>query len=359
MKKNIALFALLAVGLVIWVALNRRESSPAANKSTAVSNQKNPSKDTATAAASPRSTPNTTDDVDAIAEAAERAERLRDRQTRMERADREYNTPITFYGVVRDLDERSVADATVSYTSVEGSFAGTRQIQSSADGRFTISGVRGKYLDVQVVHPDYYELQDSRRSFNYAGTENGSLHIPDPAKPEIFRLRKKGETAELIHQEDRVLFNKDESSRSFSFYDHTRRRDQPEYIILQGVETAERDKQGKPIRRLEMVVPEGGIQQRTDPFAFTASSDGYQPKMYFMRPEFGGKLDYFVKFNNGNYARFTIIGSAGDYLIDSYFNPDQSPNLEYDPDKQITVVRNGRMGVDLVYPAKDDPPKKQ
>lgn len=47
--------------------------------------------------------------------------------------------------------------------------------------------------------------------------------------------------------------------------------------------------------------------------------------------------------------RFTIQGSAGYYNIESYLNPDQ----------EITVVRNGRMGGDLVYPTKDEESAKQ
>jgi len=292
-------------------------------------------------------------------DAARDAEQQRSVAEGLKRAEREYNTSITFYGVVLDNDNASVSGANVTYSSTDGSFVGERHLQSAHDGRFTITGIRGKYLDVYVGHPGYYALKESRKFYYYAGSENPSLHSPDPARPEVFRLRKKGEAAELVRREDQVRFDGDEPERSFSLFDHSRRRDVPEYVILRRVETAERDNRGQPIRRLEMEVQDGGIQQRIDPFAFTAPDSGYQPKMHFMRPPYGGQLDYFVKFSNGNYGRFTIMGSAGDYRIDSYLNPDRSPNLEYDREKEITFVETGKMGIDLLYPAKKEAPKKQ
>lgn len=271
-----------------------------------------------------------------------------------------YTTAIVFYGMVLDLAEQPVAQAQVKYMNADPTGKWTwKEKEAGADGTFVISGVRGRYLDVQVSHSDYYVLPESNRSFTYAGNDRGPDFKPDPAKPEVFRLKKKGQAAELIRNNERIFFERDEKERSFSLIDHSRRRDRPEYVILRGVETTERDYQGNPIRRLEMVIPNGGIRQRTDDFAFDAPTNGYETSMYFMRPELGGTLDYFVKFSSGNYGRFTISGSAGQYNIESYLNPDKSPNLEYDPAKEITVLPTGKMGVDLLYPALDGTGQKK
>lgn len=354
MKKHflIAVICLVA-GLVIWQLYSRLSPKNFASASplpsptpglTISTNQTPPTNDKVMGA----------DDVRADAKTAREALELEQQLTR------EYNTSIVFYGLVLDQNDKAVSQAEVQYMNADsatGNWTWKKNI-TREDGAFTLSGIRGRYLDIKIRHPGYYVLSESQRSFTYAGNNRGPDFRPDPARPEIFRLRKKGEAAELVRQYDRILFTKEDGhARSFSLYDHSRRRDQPDYVILQGVDTAELDRQGKPIRRLEMVVPKGGIQQRTDPLAFVAPSEGYQPSMYYMRPEFGGQLDYFVKFDNGNYGRFTIMGTGGDYLIESYLNPDQSPNLEYDKDKEITFVRTGRMGIDLLYPASDDPNK--
>lgn len=357
MKKPIVtLIALLVVGLAVWLFFSFLRPAATLAESTAIGG---PQSAANTKSASLAKQTKAEADEDAAIEAAHVAERLRDRKERDEREEREYNTLIVFYGQVLDQFAQPVSTARVEYDSVGGSFEGNRELTTDSQGRFTITGIRGKRLRIRVTHAGYYNNDYGSSYFVYAGNDRGPDFKPDPAKPEIFRLRKKGEAAELIRQEDRVLFVKEDGhARSFSLYDHSRRRDQPDYVILQGVDTTELDKNGKPIRRLEMVVPKGGIQQRTDPFAFVAPSDGYQPSMYYMRPEFfGGQLDYFVKFDNGNYGRFTIGGGSGQYNVESFLNPDQSPNLEYDPAQEITFVRTGRMGIDLLYPASDDPNK--
>lgn len=295
---------------------------------------------------------------DAAAEAADEAERLRDRQKRDERDEREYNTSIIFYGVVLDLTGQPVAAATVGYTSVEGSFAGTRQIQSAADGRFAIAGIRGKYLDVQVAHPSYYGLRESKRSFTCAGNDRDPDLKPDPAKPEIFRLREKGAAAELVHPTSIVQLDPGEPERSFSFFNHSRRRDRPEYVILRTVDKGRTNSRGKRVLDLELSAPGGGLQIRTDPFQFTAPAEGYLSTLIAPPGVSINLVDFFVRFQSGNYGRFTIAGNSGQYDVASCLNPDKSPNLEFDQAKQITVVPTGKRGVDLPCPAKDEPPKK-
>ncbi|MBI2813877.1 MAG: hypothetical protein HYX71_06305 [Opitutae bacterium] len=359
MKKYIIiLVGLVLIGVIIWLGISRYNlSPPLASRSTVSNSQLSDKTNTGAQQNSSTKQNPTVSDEDKALDAAYRARRQRERQALADKDERDFNTPITFYGIVLDEKDLQVSAPTVLYASIDGSFDGERKLQGDQGGRFTISGIRGKYLDVKVAHPGYYEIGESRRRFTYASNDRGPDFKPDPAKSEIFRLRKKGEAAELVREDERVLFTKEDGhARSFSLYDHSRRRDQPDYVILQGVDTAELDRQGKPVRRLEMVVPKGGIQQRTDPFAFVAPSDGYQSSMYYMRIP-GQPLDYFVKFDNGNYGRFTIMGSGGEYWIESYLNPDQSPNLEYDPAKEITVIRNGLMGIDLLYPASDDPNK--
>ncbi|MBA3850683.1 MAG: hypothetical protein C0502_11930 [Opitutus sp.] len=64
-----------------------------------------------------------------------------------------------------------------------------------------------------------------------------------------------------------------------------------------------------------------------------------------------------MRFENGNYGRFTIAGSGKQYDVESFLNPDRSPNLEYDREKEITVVPTGKPGIDLLYPPKSETKK--
>lgn len=360
MKKYAATFViLLFISVIAWLALNRYKSSSSSTlRSEASKLNSVESVNSGAQQASATKQGKLAADKDAAAEAAERAERLRDRQARVEQADREYNTPITFYGLVLDERDQPVSEAVAVYACVDGSFEGERKLQSDTEGRFTISDVRGKHLRVGVSHPKYYVPGNYWFYYYYAGTGNSPIHVPNSGKPEIFRLRKKGEAAELVHQSDKILFDKGEEQRSFSLFDHTRRRDQPEYVIIRAVDNGRVNSRGKRVLDLELSTPSGGLQLRTDPFQFIAPTEGYQSTL--VTPPAGiNPVGLFVRFNSGNYGRFTIAGAGSQYDVESYLNPDNSPNLEYDPAKEITMVRDGRMGIRLVYPPKDDPPPKK
>jgi len=275
---------------------------------------------------------------------------------------REYATPIVFYGLVLDERDQPVSQAEVEFMNgdtPDGNWTWKKTLADS-NGAFVLQGIRGRRLDIKIRKSGYYTISDSRRNFTYAGYHPGkALFIPDPDNPVVFRLRKNGEAAELIHRSDQVLFNLDETERSFSFYDHSRRRDQSDYVIIRPVDRGRINSRGKHVLDLELSTPKGGIQLRTDKFQFVAPTNGYQTSL-IAPPNVGTDLvDFFVRFENGNYGRFTIAGNSGQYDVDSYLNPDKSPNLEYDPEKEITFVQTGKMGIDLLYPAKKEAPKKQ
>ena len=357
-KYPIILTSLLLIGLTVWLLFSRSSPADTLAEPAAVSKPPPASKTNSSAQATALAKQTKADDEENDAlEAAYDAKRERERQEDEARARREYNTPIVFYGLVLDQFDQPVSTARVEYDSVGGSFEGDREVVADTQGRFTITGIRGKRLRIRVTHDRYYNDNYASSYFVYAGNDRGPDFKPNPAKPEIFHLRKKGEAAELIRQSDQILFNPDEKERSFSLYDHSRRRDQPDYVIIRFVDKGRINSRGKHVLDLELSTPGGGIQPRTDPFQFTAPTTGYQSSL-IPPPDVGVNIkDYFVRFDSGNYGRFTISGNSGQYDVESYLNPDQSPNLEYDKDKEITFVRTGRMGIDLLYPASDDPNK--
>lgn len=356
MKKGLGIAILVcAVALILWYLINRANCTIASGKkpSTSTTLPVHFSQSAPSSAASG----GTEDD---ILEAAKDAAQVREIQQMELEEKRQHNTPIVFYGLVLDQYNQPVAQTDVQYMNADtpdGRWT-WKQTSTHEDGRFNINGVRGRYLDIKVQHPGYYNLPESRLDFTYAGSHSGSDFKPNPANPVVFRLRKKGEAAELIHQSDQILFNKEEKERSFSLIDHTRRRDRPEYVIIRPVDNGRINSRGKHVLDLELSVPQGGLQLRTDPFLFTAPDSGYQTTL-IAPPGVGVNLvDYFVRFESGNYGRFTIAGNSGQYDVESFLNPDRSPNLEHDIDKEITVVPTGKMGVDLLYPAKKTEPKR-
>ena len=93
-------------------------------------------------------------------------------------------------------------------------------------------------------------------------------------------------------------------------------------------------------------MPNGGLAPNQDEREFQAPEGGYQPAIEFTMPAEGidgrwqDRLDerYFVKLANGHYARMSIQVTAGSNhfaVVESYYNPGGSRNLEYDPRREV------------------------
>ena len=114
--------------------------------------------------------------------------------------DFEWKTPIEFYGQVVDQFGNAVEGATVdcSWTTVVGpSPDPERKILSETNGLFSITGIRGKYLCLEVDKEGYRRTGTSHGGFEYANFSNGDFYVPDSKKPVIFRLHKVTEAQPL------------------------------------------------------------------------------------------------------------------------------------------------------------------
>ena len=77
---------------------------------------------------------------------------------------------------------------------------------SDGAGLFSITGISGKHMTVQVTKEGYdRETSKGRSSYEYAGFWEPSYHKPDPNNPVIFHLRKRGEPAPLVSSEGKFV----------------------------------------------------------------------------------------------------------------------------------------------------------
>ena len=114
----------------------------------------------------------------------------------------DWKTPIAFYGKVVGDNGNAVEGATVDAIWNDLSAEGTSslQIASDASGLFSIIGIRGKRINVNVSKPGYdLEKTKSRISFEYAGFWEPTYHEPDPTNPVLFYLRRRQEAEPMIH----------------------------------------------------------------------------------------------------------------------------------------------------------------
>lgn len=83
--------------------------------------------------------------------------------------EQEYSTPITFYGRVVDMAGVPVVGATANMRVAERPWVGSvvHVVNSDRDGLFSLVGVSGAALTVNVSKPGYHETAESAQRFVY------------------------------------------------------------------------------------------------------------------------------------------------------------------------------------------------
>jgi hypothetical protein len=110
-----------------------------------------------------------------------------------------FGSPISFFGRVVDNTGSAIAGASIYYSAADRYFGDSSKYQgvSDAAGRFSISGIKGAGLYVEVSKEGYDRIpNDSYGSFGY-GMPSGR-QPPSKDEPAVFILRKKGPTEPLV-----------------------------------------------------------------------------------------------------------------------------------------------------------------
>ena len=118
---------------------------------------------------------------------------------------------IEFYGKVLDEREQPIAGVDVEFGWTDMSVAGSTQKKTitDANGLFSLSGVKGKFLAVTVNKDGYYVAPGNRYGYEYAGFWDKAFFESDSSKPVIFHLRKKGVTESIIYHQKMFGFKPD------------------------------------------------------------------------------------------------------------------------------------------------------
>lgn len=263
------------------------------------------------------------------------------------------NAPITFYGKVVDQNGEPVPFARAAYGLLDKfNESGTNgHVDADANGFFTIQGVRGAAIGVNVSKSGYYQIHKvSDQYFGYGGSgDSMSKPAPLPEKPAVFVLQKMGRAEALVHL----------TTRTFKV---ARNGTPIEVNLATGMVVPNGDlkieawtndpSKNTPKRydwNVRVSVPGGGLLKRENVFDFEAPVDGYKNAEEISmsatserwRPE--GEGDYFLKLADGRHARvmFKMIAQGDHFFrIESLLNPTPgSRNLEFDPAKVIKPTK--------------------
>lgn len=261
----------------------------------------------------------------------------------------EWKHPINFYGKVLDENDEPVAGAHIDFVWNDLSPEGTSRATTASDqaGLFSLLNKTGKALSVTARKDGYYSARDARHaSFEYAYPE--WKFIPDPNRPVIFHLRKKGEAEPLVHGL-KLFGSRVDGTPSYVDFATGKIKLTPPGDVLVQCTRSESNRERRFDWTFTLSVPDGGLIESTEEFMFLAPEEGYEPSI-----EIGYQADdanwrsqekrkFFIKSRNGqHYARIeiTLLPSYRDkaaYDLEWFLNPNSSRNLEFDPDKVIRV----------------------
>ena len=251
----------------------------------------------------------------------------------------DWKQPVNFYGLVLDDSNTPVEDANIHFSLNDLSEKGTSKfdIKSDANGFFSLTDRRGKYLYVTIGKSGYYDSHQSG-GYEYANPADG-LFTPDPNRPVVFHLRKKGEGADLIHGL-KILGSRIDGTLSYVDLTEGKNSLTPPGDLTVQCTRSEIGKDKKFDWTFKLGAPDGGLIESTDEFMFLAPEDGYQP-IYQISHKVsdsdwvaGEKHKFYVKSQDGKHYSRIEINIIPDYNQNAAYdlkwdlNPNSSRNLE-------------------------------
>lgn len=273
-------------------------------------------------------------------------------------------TEALFYGKVVDLKNEPVANAdVVCIPNHDPWVSGLRRtvIKTDKNGDFLIREANAPSIHVSVSASGYYATDESRGSFGFAelpGSAPKSLRerwkgiaVTSQENPKIFILRKMGTREPLLHRTYSGIIKEQKT------YLIGLKENQSILVKYTLDPTPKRiHKNGWSLHNwgVEITMIDGGLIKAEIPNkeiseSFIAPLSGYQPSVRF---EYNSSMDdvtfkravrsqFFAKFTDGTYARFSIdfemdpkrpFGS-----VESWYNPSGQQATEFDPSIQIRI----------------------
>ena len=332
MRNNVLIAALVVIGLIaLWVVRYKKpaeeRNEPGRLSQNDVQGAASPA---VTRASSSKKAPPTT------------------LQARQEAFIAAFKTPISFYGRVIDQHGDPVLQADVKL-SANDKASGQRPSEytrkTDSDGRFSIGGISGITLAVEVSKPGYRGIPQTEGQPSSSGlfeywVSQASVRGPHRSTqdaPTIFVLYRRGPTEPLVQiGENNFRIARDGSPLSISLD-----QEGGHQIVVRcwNQELTRPPGRRQYDWRLEITVPSGGLIARKDAFEFEAPEGGYLPSDSVEMPATLGdqwrssaERSYFVRFDDETFGRVELeMQAGGDHFVvwKSFLNPKAgSRNLE-------------------------------
>lgn len=263
----------------------------------------------------------------------------------MKKVDRNYDfkVPIEFYGKVLDQHDNPVpkAEIQLSINTING--ITNQSIYSHEDGSFSLSGVKGKFLTVNVFGREGYAGVHSTGygDYNYAIPGEFNFHVPNSNNPVIFKIWKYG-TPEPI--ERKTIYTNVKPDGTIGWIDMQSGSSGIRGMGISVVDHLPGNKK-KSYVTYKVISGDGcGIIETSDDPMFMPPDKGFTKEIiheaHWMEGQSSqiesGKFRFYIKYADNSYGavmaemRFASEDKCDVTLCISH-NPSGSRNLEYDP----------------------------
>jgi hypothetical protein len=204
-------------------------------------------------------------------------------------------------------------------------------------------------MSVSVGKEGYYSTRESNQYFKFGKMDASEKHSPDPHRPVVFPLRKRGQGVDLISAD---------YPPGMAQYPQLRRDGTPvELDLLKGGQAAPGTGQLKMEFwsdktnsnsifnwKLKLSVPGGGLVETKEELPFQPPENGYQFPLVIDMPTTNRNWNsdirtrYYIHLPDGKYGRVEVdfLAFNGGIRVHSVLNPSGSRNLEPPPPKPFT-----------------------
>ena len=264
--------------------------------------------------------------------------------------DAEWKAPIEVYGLVVNQSNQPIAGATATmrWVALDGNTP-ARSVATDANGRFSISGIQGNGLCVDVEKEGYSSFRTARQSFGFLCAADHNFYVPDSNNPAIFRLWE--------YSNPEPMYDVRRANMPLSVDDKTHWMD-----VLAGRMTNS-GQVGFSVLRVDPTnwlagytitihAAEGGgvkLAALDDELMFEAPENGYQPEIRIVQPpgyvfEKGKILRFYLRTPDQRYAAMDIQVSQNNrgqasVTTQMYLNPSGSRNLQFRDDLRLRPPR--------------------
>ena len=257
-----------------------------------------------------------------------------------------YKAPLDLYGKVVDEHGNPIEGAQAEMKVLVGNGPAEKMYQKLSDavGMFSITGIEGAQVFVQVKKDGFYQTPESQKVFMYWMRGAKGVSLPTTSESAVVLvLHSKGHPVALISTSLRKSVAKDGSPTEIDIKKgRLTAKEQANIEVEVWTQDKQKDEKGRYPWRYRISVPSGGLIERTDPFAYQAPAEGYKSsdeieinpadqKKWVNR----ASRQYFLRLADGSYGRVAIeVITVGDHIlvVDSLINPHAGDrNLEYDP----------------------------